>query len=99
MPSRVISALAEPDAEAPDLFVLPATGGKTRRVTTLADRGGYAVEPDWRADSTRIVFSGRLPDSFLSGVLLTVSVDGRAEPVELGATTITGRHPRVEPGA
>ena len=93
------SALPEPDSEAPDLFVLAAAGGEPRRVTTLADQGGYAVEPDWRADSTRIVFSGQLPESFLPGVLLTVSVDGDAAPVELGATTITGRHPRVEPGA
>ena len=95
----VYSALAAPDSEAPDLFVPPAGGGAPRRVTTLADRGGYAAEPDWRSDSTRIVFSGKLPDSFVAGVLLTVSADGGAEPVELGDTTITGRHPRVEPGA
>jgi len=95
----VYSALAEPDAGAPDLFVLPPAGGEPRRVTTVADRGGYAAEPTWRADSTRIVFSGQLPGSFRAGVLLTVSVDGEGEPVELGATTIVGRHPRVEPGA
>ena len=93
------SGLATPDAAAPDLFVISPDGGDPRRVTTLADRGGYAAEPDWRADSTRIVFSGKLPDSFVAGVLLTVSADGGAEPVELGDTTITGRHPRVEPAA
>ena len=54
-------------------------------MTTLADQGGYAEEPTWRADSTRIVFSGQLPGSFRAGVLLTVSVAGNAEPVELGA--------------
>ena len=68
-------------------------------MTTLGDNGGYAAEPTWRADSTRVVFSGQLPDSFLPGVLLTVSADGSTAPQELGTTTITGRHPRVEPGA
>lgn len=95
----VYSALAQPDAEAADLFVLPASGGEPRRVTTLADRGGYAEEPTWRLDSTRIVFSGRLPDSFQSGVLLSVSADGATEPEQLGAVPIIGRHPRIEPGS
>lgn len=95
----VYSALAEPGAEAPDLFVLPAAGGEPRRLTTVGDAGGYAAEPDWRADSARIVFSGKLPDSFRSGVLLTVSIDGGGKPMEMGVTTIVGRHPRVEPGA
>ncbi|PKH41909.1 WD40-like Beta Propeller Repeat [Nocardioides alpinus] len=94
----VYSALAQPDAGNPDLFVIPAAGGEPRQVTTLADAGGYAVEPTWRADSTRIVFSGKLPGAFEEGVLLTVSADGSAVE-ELGASTIVGRHPRVEPGA
>ena len=97
--SIVYSALATPDSEAPDLFVISPGGGDPLRLTTLGDNGGYAAEPAWRADSNRVVFSGQLPDSFLSGVLLTVSADGGAEPVELGDTTVTGRHPRVEPGA
>ena len=97
--SIVYTALPRRGADATDLFVIPPAGGEPRRVTTLADRGGYAVEPTWRADSTRIVFSGQLPGSFRAGVLLTVSVDGNAEPVELGAGTTIGRHPRVEPGA
>lgn len=94
----VYSALARPHAGASDLFVLPAAGGDPRQVTTLADAGGYANEPTWRADSSHIVFSGKLPDSFEEGVLLTVSVDGSA-PEKLGAATIVGRHPRVEPGS
>ena len=97
--SIVYTALPRPDAEATDLFVIPPAGGKPRRVTTLSDQGGYAEEPTWRADSTRIVFSGKLPDSFQGGVLLTVSADGSTAPQELGDTTIIGRHPRVEPGA
>lgn len=95
----VYSALAQPGSEAPDLFVLPATGGEPRRVTTLSDRGGYAEEPTWRADSNRIVFSGKLPDSYQAGVLLTVPADGEIEPEQLGDPLIIGRHPRVEPGA
>ena len=67
-------------------------------MTTLVGRGGYALEPTWRADSSRIVFSGKLPDSFEDGVLLTVPLDGSA-PEQLGASTVVGRHPRVEPGA
>ena len=97
--SIVYSALAQPGSEAADLFIVAPDGGEPRRVTTVGDAGGYAAEPTWRADSTRIVFSGRLPDSFRTEVLLTVSAAGGAEPVELGATTIIGRHPRVEPGA
>ena len=96
--SIVYSALAEPGSEAPDLFVISPQGGDPRRVTNVGDAGGYAAEPAWRADSTRIVFSGGLPDG-PSGVLLTVPADGSAAPVELGTTRITGRHPRVEPGA
>ena len=94
----VYSALAGPDSEAADVFVLPAAGGEPRRVTTLADRGGYAAEPTWRSDSTRIVFSGRLPGSFQDDVLLTVSTDGATEPVPLRDVPLIGRHPRVEPG-
>ena len=94
----VYSGLATPDAEQPDLFAIPSAGGRPRRVTTLADSGGYAAEPTWRADSVHLVFSGRLPGSFVSGELLTVAADGSSEPVRLGATSLVGRHPRVEPG-
>jgi len=93
----VYSALAQADADAPDLFVIPAAGGAPQQVTTLVDGGGYAVEPTWRADSSRIVFSGKLPGSFQDGVLLTVSMDGSGAK-GLGASTIIGRHPRIEPG-
>jgi dipeptidyl aminopeptidase/acylaminoacyl peptidase len=96
--SIVYSALARAGSEASDLFVLPAAGGAPRRVTTLADRGGYAAEPTWRSDSTRIVFSGRLPGSFQDEVLLSVSADGATEPVQLRDVPLIGRHPRVEPG-
>ena len=68
-------------------------------MTHLVDSGGYANEPTWRADSTRIVFSGRLPGDFEAGVLLAVNVDGDSEPQDLGGVTIIGRHPRVEPGS
>ena len=94
----VYSGLATPDAEQPDLFVVPASGGSPRRVTTLADSGGYAAEPTWREDSAHLVFSGRLPGSFQSDLLLTVASDGASEPAELGVTSLIGRHPRVEPG-
>ena len=94
----VYSGLEAPDAEAADLFVIPAGGGEPRQVTTLADAGGYANEPTWRADSSHVVFSGKLPGSFQGGVLLTVPVDGSAAPQPLGGATIIGRHPRVEPG-
>ena len=93
----VYSALERPDAESTDLFVIAADGGEPRQVTTLGDGGGYAVEPTWRGDSSRIVFSGKLPDSFQHDVLMTVSVDGSA-PEVLGDTPIIGRHPRVRPG-
>lgn len=96
--SIVYSALAGPGSEAPDLFVLPAAGGEPRRVTTLADRGGYAAEPTWRSDSMRIVFSGRLPGAFRDEVLLTVPANGVTEPARLGNVPLIGRHPRVEPG-
>ena len=95
----VYSGLAAPDAEEPDLFAIPAGGGQPRRLTTLATSGGFAVEPTWRADSEHLVFSGRLPGSFVAGVLLTVAADGSSEPRELGATRLVGRHPRVEPGS
>lgn len=94
----VYSALERSDAVAPDVFVIPAAGGEPRQVTTLVDGGGYALEPTWRADSSHIVFSGKLPDSYQDGVLLTVSADGASAPEKLGTSAIVGRHPRVEPG-
>lgn len=97
--SIVYTALPRPDADATDLFIIGPDGGEPRRVTTLSDNGGYAEEPTWRADSARIVFSGKLPDSFQGGVLLTVSADGKSEPQDVGDRLIIGRHPRVEPGA
>lgn len=94
----VYSALSSPDDVASDLFVITPEGGEPRQVTTLADSDGYANEPTWRADSSHVVSSGRLPGSFQEGVLLTVSVDGNSAPELLGGATTIGRHPRVEPG-
>ena len=94
----VYSALARPEDEASDLFVLPAAGGEPRQVTTLVGSGGYADEPTWQADGSRIVFSGQLAGSASAGVLLTVSVDGASGPDGLSGATVIGRHPRLEPG-
>jgi Tol biopolymer transport system component len=95
----VYAGLTRPDAEASDLFVVPADGGAPRQLTHLVDAGGYAQEPDWSGDGSRIVFSGRLTDRAGSAVLLVVPADGSAAPADLGATAVIGRHPRVEPGA
>lgn len=96
--SIVYTALPERGAAATDLFTIDPEGGTPRRVTYLADAGGFAQEPTWRADSRTLVFSGRLADRTGSPVLLTAGATGVPAPTELGGRAVIGRHPRVEPG-
>jgi len=93
----VYSALPEPGAAHPDLFVIGIAGGGLRRITNLADDGGYAVEPTWLPDSTGIVFSGRADGSPGEPMLLTVQDYGSGLGSAFGDDIIHGRHPRVRP--
>lgn len=90
------SALPTPDAEAADLFVIPAEGGTPSQVTHLVTDGGYADEATWLGDRA-LVFSGRVGAGFGgSGVLLRVDASG-GPVTDLGTRTLTARHPRIEP--
>jgi hypothetical protein len=93
----VFSALPEPGSDSSDLFVIGTSGGGLRRITYLADDGGYAAEPTWLADSTGIVFSGRMDGSPGEPMLLTVQDYGDGLGSAFDDDILHGRHPRVQP--
>ncbi len=90
----VYSALARATDEAPDLFLVPATGGAPRPLTDLAAAGGYAAEPTFSPDGATVVFSGGRT-SEEEGLLLEVTLDGREPYLATGTVEVHGRHPRL----
>lgn len=93
----VYSALPEPEADHPDLYVIGTGGGGRVRVTSLADDGGYAAEPTWEPDGGGLLFSGRLDGGVGLPLLLEVRSDGSGLGSAFGADLVHGRHPRVQP--
>lgn len=73
---RTIAFLRAGEGTKPQLHLLPADGGDARRVTDL--RGG-AGAPVWSPDSTRIVFSVRVPEAGRYG---DKDADGETIPPE-----------------
>lgn len=91
----VYSALPTARAEAPDLFTLRARGGTPTRLTRPARTGGFAAEPGFDPDGSRVAFSGReTPDD---GLLLSVPTTGGRVREAIPGVQVLGRHPRVRP--
>jgi len=55
-----LAFLSDRDHEKPQLYVMPASGGDARRLTNLPLG---AMPASWSPDSTRILFSARVPNS------------------------------------
>ena len=70
-------------------------GTQQRRVTRLAESGGYAAEPTWTSDSRSLVFSG---SNGVDGQLLRVSLSTLAVDYATSGGPVLGRHPRWRPG-
>ncbi len=92
----VYSALADPEAPAPDLFTISPAGGRPSQVTHVADAGGYANEPTFSRDGRALVFSGRT-GSYEAPLLLEVGVRGGRVTSATGGVMTHGRHPRIRP--
>ncbi len=93
----VYGALAEPGAEATDLYAVRPDATGLRRLTTLVDDGGSATHPDVSPDGSRIVFAAQLAgdDRY---VLAAIDPDGGAvAPATGGDTYLDGVHPRLRP--
>lgn len=94
----VYSALATPDAEAPDLFSVAIDGSGLRRLTTFAESGGWAVHPDYSYDGSRIVFVAYMAETDDFG-LASISRQGGSVVPALGSEYQPGFHPRDRPRA
>ena len=92
----VYSALPVAKAPQPDLFTIRPDGTGLRRLTTLADTGGYAAEPDFDPNGDRILFSGQL-EGGRAGILAAVPRAGGTPVSATGSMVIEGRHPRSRP--
>ena len=93
----VYSALATPEHEAPDLFLISAKGGDpVPRLTHLVEGGGYAAEPTFHARTagTILLRGGRASNEV---ELLLQVVRGRVldSTLATGDVEVHGRHPRV----
>lgn len=95
----VYSALAERDAEAPDLFWIRPSGGAPTRLTDVVVAGGFAAEPAWLPDGSGVLFSGLLEEGSGSPELLSVRLDGTGVGPAFGDQTVFGRHPRAQPAS
>jgi Tol biopolymer transport system component len=91
----VYSALAAPEDEAADLFLVRARGGAPRRLTSLVDVGGEAAHPTFTPDGGTIVFSGRRSPADADPLLLQVDLDGTGLALATGDAEVAGEHPRV----
>lgn len=90
----VYAAHPQVGADDKDLFVIKPDGASPRRLTTLVDRGGEALHPDFTSDGTSVVFAGSL-----DGRSNFMSVDAiAAEPTPaLAVGSLYGHHPRSQP--
>lgn len=87
----VYSALATPDATAPDLFTIRPDGSALTRLTTLAEEGESAVEPTFDLDGSSVVFVDDAVGSLLRVDLAT------GETTAAFSTDLFGVHPRPRP--
>ncbi len=95
----VFGALPDAGADSSDLFTIRPDGEGLERLTTLAP-SGWAYQPDYSDDGSRVLFVGRVPGGQES--VLSVAVDdGRVESVDgasgPGEAAVPGQHPRSRP--
>ncbi len=90
----VYAAYPSVGARTKDLHLSHPDGTGLRRLTTLADRGGEALHPDFSNDGSSVVFAGSDggKDSFMTVDLAT----GKVAPA-LTTGSLYGHHPRSQP--
>jgi Tol biopolymer transport system component len=94
--SIVYSALAAPGQLNKDLFLIRPDGSGGRRLTTEADAGKYAGQPDFSRDGTQVLFVGQTePDG--DDVMLSVPVDGGDVSSATGSAYVVGYFPTARP--
>lgn len=91
----VFSALAAPEASAPELFSIRPDGSGLTQLTAITDGGGSAEHPDFRGDRGSVVFAG----SFDGAGRLLIEVDIATGEISaaVGAGYVAGAHPRSRP--
>lgn len=89
----VYSALATPDAAAPELFTIHPDGSGLTQLTSVVSGGGAAEEPSFNQDGTAVVFVDRAAPGLVSVDL----AGGTVTPAFAESTA--ARHPRVRPQA
>ena len=94
--SIVYEALAAPGQLNKDLFVIRPDGSGGRRLTTEADAGKDAAQPDFSRDGSQVLFLGQTePDG--DDVMLSVPVDGGDISSATGSAFIVGYFPTARP--
>ena len=92
----VYSGLASPGQLNKDLFVIRPDGSGGRRLTTEADAGKYAAQPDFSRDGSQILFLGQTePDG--DDVMLSMPVDGGDVSSATGSAYVVGYFPTARP--
>ena len=77
-----------------DLWIVPVAGGEARRLTTLADDGGRALQPTWTPDGGSVIF---VAETVIEEPRAAV-VPAAGGPVErIGADEVLRTHPRLRP--
>jgi hypothetical protein len=94
----VYSALATPDADAPDLFTIHPDGSGLTQLTELVAAGGSAAHPSYSPDVGRILFVAKLEPG-TGYVMASVSTDGGDLASATGDSYRQGSHPRPRPGS
>ncbi len=96
----VFAAAPDPGSDSSDLFTIRPDGTELARLTTLAP-SGWAYQPDYAADGSRVLFVGRELDGQEESVLSVdvgsgqiESADGLSDPARLAPA---GQHPRSRP--
>jgi Tol biopolymer transport system component len=79
-----------------DLYVMAPSGGAMRRLTTLVEAGGRAVQPTFAPDGLSVLFVVDDPAGPKQGLASVAIAGGDIRPAA-GSDYIGGVHPRLQP--
>jgi Tol biopolymer transport system component len=92
----VYGARVDLQEEETDLYTVSPDGGEPARLTTLVEDGGFAADPAYTADGSRILFSGRASGTSREAILAVASGGGTVGPA-VPSRMLAGHHPRSRP--